>query len=38
MRVTWLATLAAGMLGALWLLARESRPRGIAHALAQRAS
>jgi hypothetical protein len=25
MRVTWLATLAAGMLGALWLLARENR-------------
>jgi len=26
MQVTWLATLAAGALGALWLLAREGRP------------
>ena len=26
MQVTWLATLAAGALGALWLLAREARP------------
>jgi hypothetical protein len=25
-QVTWLATLAGGALGALWLLAREGRP------------
>jgi hypothetical protein len=29
MRAAWLATLALGMLGAAWLLARELRPEPV---------